>query len=331
MERLASLGHQVNRYKVYGLTVESDLEFPEMSGVDLVAEGQETDVRVFLRNRRKVETESSEYLHSTTLPDGTPWLNCARIEQGYLLRYVGFADFLVDIAGRQISCSQVETGVSDVTVRHLVLDQVFPMVLNLRGREAIHATAIVADKTVCAFSGPTGSGKSTLAASFFLAGFQVLGDDCLPLVDYDAAICVSPGYPGMRLWSDSIEALAIAATNSSAVAAYSTKRRVLGPETAKWLPSQPLPLRRVYRLIRPGKGEPELSAPVVEQMGWREAFIELVSSSFPLDVTDREMLARHFRILERTATMVPVRRLRIPNDLAALPAVRETILADLNN
>jgi hypothetical protein len=76
-----------------------------------------------LNSRREIETELSEVGHSTTLPDGTSWLNCARIEQGYLLRYAGFVDFVVDSVGSQIACSRADSGISDVTIRHLVLDQ----------------------------------------------------------------------------------------------------------------------------------------------------------------------------------------------------------------
>ena len=62
-----------------------------------------------------------------------------------------------------------------------------PVVLNLRGQEAIHATAILVNGTGVAFLGPTGSGKSTLAASFMLAGYRALGDDCMALLDSDSS------------------------------------------------------------------------------------------------------------------------------------------------
>ena len=279
--------------------------------------------------RRKSTPPFSEILQTTTLPDGTPWLTSARVEDGYLLRYVGIADFIVDSAGSAITCCHIESGVSTDTVRHLVLDQVFPMVLNRRGREALHATAIVIARGACAFSGPAGSGKSTLAASFFLAGFRALGDDCLPLVEQNGAIQVLPGYPGMRLWPDAIEGLS-AESGTMPVADYTSKRRALESPSAKDFPRQPIMLRRIYRVIRPKDGDPEITAPVIEPIGPREAFIELVSCSFPLDIVDPEMLARHFRLMEKVVSTVPVRRLKVPNDLAALRAVREAVLADLD-
>jgi hypothetical protein len=41
------------------------------------------------------------------------------------------------------------------------------------------------------------------------------------------------------------------------------------------------------------------------------------------------MLRRHFQFIVRVATNVPLRRLLIPNDFSALPAVREAVMADL--
>ena len=41
------------------------------------------------------------------------------------------------------------------------------------------------------------------------------------------------------------------------------------------------------------------------------------------------MILRQMRVLERVAKEVPVKRLRLPDDLGVLPAAREMILQDL--
>jgi hypothetical protein len=316
------------RYRLYGLTIESDTRFPELSGLEKPADRMEADVRVRLRTRGAIRPSFSQILQSTALPDGAPWLTSAKIHDGYLLRYAGIADFIVDTTGANLRCCRVERGGSIDSVRHLVLDQVFPMLLNRRGQEALHATAIVTSKGACAFSGPAGSGKSTLAASFFLAGFGALGDDCLPLVEHNGSIGVLPGYPGMRLWNDALEVLSNGSDATTAVA-YASKRRAFQSASAKNFPREPVTLCRVYRVIRPNDGEPSILTPAIESLGPRESFIELVSSSFPLDLADTEMLTRHFRFMQKVASTVRVKRLKVPNDLAALGAIREAVLADL--
>ena len=320
----------MHRYSVYGLSIVSDSPFPELSDLPVPSIKAPVDVELYLRRRRKTRVRASKFFQRSTLPDGTPWLNCARIEEGFLLRYVDFADFIVDRAGSTIRCCTVEEGVSATTVRHLVLDQVFPMLLNLRGCEAIHATAIVTERGACAFTGPAGSGKSTLAASFSLAGFAAMGDDCLALIDAggERGIRAIPAYPGLRLWTEAARALDID-SKSHPVADYTRKRRMLSSLHLANFPTEPQPLARIYRVIRPAEGEPALDAPVVEELAPTDAFIELVSSTFPLDVDDRAMLERHFRFMQTVAVRVPIKRLRIPNDHAALAAVRECVLADV--
>lgn len=318
------------RYRIYGLTIESDTSFPELSKIEKPTDLMLTDVLVHLQVPGTEPPAISEVLKTTTLLDGTPWLISARVGDGYLLRFVAMADFIFDSTGSELTCWRVESQVSADTVRHLVLDQVLPMVLNRRGREALHATAIVTPKGACAFFGPAGSGKSTLAASFFLAGFGALGDDCLPLVERDGSILVLPGYPGMRLGSDAIQALSVSAGATTPVSDYTSKRRALESPSAKNFPREAVALSRIYRVVRPKDGEPQIVRPAIEPIEPRQAFIELLSSSFLLDFTDSEMLARHFQLIEKVAATVPVRRLTVPNDLTALDAVREAVLADLD-
>jgi hypothetical protein len=319
------------RYRVYGLTIESDTRLPELSKLIRPDDAMATEVRVRLQVPDAPPPPFSEIMKTTMRPDGTPWLMSARVGDGYLLRFSGIADFIIDGAGSDLTCWRVEPAISPETVRHLVLDQVLPMLLNLRGREALHATAIVTEKGACAFSGPAGSGKSTLAASFFLAGFGALGDDCLPLVEQNGSIRVLPGYPGMRLGRDALEALSAGSGVTTPVSDLNSKLRALESPSAKDFPREAVVLSRIYRVVRPKDGEAVISSPMIEPIEPREAFVELLSSSFLLDFADSEMLARHFQLMERVAAIVPVKRLRIPNDLSALGAVRAAVLGDLNH
>jgi hypothetical protein len=318
----------VFKYSVYMLTIASDSRFPELAGRELPPGEAAPEVEIVLRRRRGIRANVSEFVQRMTLAGGTPWLDCAKFAEGYVLRFVDYADFIVSRNGSRIECCSSSPGVSMTTIRHLVLDQVFPLVLNLRGRESIHATAIVTGRGACAFTGPAGAGKSTLAASFMLAGFMTLGDDCLGLSDAHGIRAI-PAYPGLRLWSDAASALKVDDRAANEIAPYPRKKRMLASFNAENFPSEPQPLARIFRIIRPQPGEPALAAPVIEQLSPAEAFIQLISATFPLDLTDREMLARHFRFVQKVASCVPIKRLRIPNDHGSLAATRELVLADL--
>src|SRR5579863_4680138 len=118
------------RYRVYGLTAESDTRFPELAKLEKPTDQTTTDVRIRLHVPRLKMPAISEILKTTTLPDGTPWLTLARVGDGYLLRFVTIADFIFDGTGSELTCWRIESGVSAETVRHLVLDLVLPMLLN---------------------------------------------------------------------------------------------------------------------------------------------------------------------------------------------------------
>jgi hypothetical protein len=158
-------------------------------------------------------------------------------------------------------------------------------------------------------------------------GYPVLCDDCLLLKDDPDHVSVEPAYPGLRLWDDSREVLFGNTRSTLPVSQYASKRRISTPESN----TEGIgffPLRGIYSLWR--HENPELlTDPVIEPLSVRDAFMELVEFAFRLDLTDQAMLLRQMRVLERVAKEVPVKRLRLPNDLGVLPAVRELILQDL--
>ncbi len=91
-------------------------------------------------------------------------------------------------------------------------------------------------------------------------------------------------------------------------------------------------LARIYTLVDASDADDEFGASdrIVEAIPGREAFMALVESAYQLDITDRKLLASQFVFLERVASLVPVRRIRIPDDYSALPRIRDGILADLS-
>jgi hypothetical protein len=317
---------------VCGLTLISDTPLPELTPVTDPKSRWETGIRVRFGMRRAVWASPSHWFMSWTLPTGELWLSCAKETHGYRLRFPEIADFLVDSEGREIVC-EAGPETPPATLRHLLLDQVLPLVLNLRGRQALHATAVLTPHGVCAFAGPAGAGKSTLAASFLLAGYPVLSDDCLVLEEDDKTILATPAYPGLRLWNDTLEALGEDLRLSLPVAHYTSKQRVFALDHCGAFPFNPHPVARIYCLERPAEmeGANGLHNPIIEDLSHRDGFMKLITSTFHLDIADRTMLVRQFHFFERVVSHVPIRRLRVPSTFSSLPAVRERILADLNH
>jgi len=284
-------------------------------------------IRVGIRDQFPSPTA---WMVTMKLPTGVPWFSYAKDRQGYLLRFYNLADFFVTSNGREILCG-AEPDLPPSALHHLLLNQVLPLVLSLHGREALHATAVLTPSGVCAFVGPTGAGKSTLAASFLVAGYPVLSDDCLVLRENQELLLAIPAYPGLRLWEDSLEALPPGFYQSQPLTHKDQKHRVLGKNRQATFPTNPQPLVRIYLLPPPPDVEDKTDEimPCIESITHRESFLDLLSSLFPLDITDKSLLARQFNFLGRVMSLVPIRRLRIPHNFSALPVAREAILADI--
>jgi hypothetical protein len=274
--------------------------------------------------------EPRDWLVQTSLPGGQPWMWAARHEHGFLMRYVGMADFAINLRGTEIALLHAESASSRETLGHLLLDQALPMVLGLRGIPTLHASTVITPRGVCGFVGPAGVGKSTLAASFAAAGYPALSDDCLAIKEERGFFAI-PAYPGLRLWTDSSAPLSTDWSQPLSLAYYMRTRRVLSAPAPERFPARPARLAVIYCLVREPRndGAAQLSEPLIEPVRANDVFLQLLSASFMLDITDRGVLMRNLRFIERLLGAVPVRRLRIPDGVSSLARAREAVLKDL--
>jgi len=311
-------------YRVYNLSIASQKELPEL----IPSNDIEADVTVQFGSAKTLDKPSRLFM-KWYLPSGELWCSFAKVAGGYLLKFDKFADFFVTDDGNEIIC-MTKDGIPPETIQHLLLDQVIPLVINLKGGEALHASSVLAPQGVIAFAGHAGSGKSTLAGSFLLSGYGYVSDDCLTLLENVNELHALPAYPGLRLWDDALTHLFGDNGSHESVAHYTDKRRVELKKRLEAHCTQPQPLRRLYTIVNPSETERE-SGIKIERLSSRESFMALVESAFRLDITDHKMLARQFHFLERVAAKISVRRLAFPRDFNLLPAVRGAILQDLKD
>jgi hypothetical protein len=313
------------RYRLYGLTVDSHDLFLEM------APAKETNVDVRIKNASPRISLSSppSWFMNWTLPGGEKWLSCAKTDEGYLLRFNELADLTIDRIGSEIVCMP-KPGIPEDTIQHLLLDQVIPLVINLRGGEALHASAILTSHGVVAFAGPAGSGKSTITGSLMKMGYPFVSDDCLTLREKDQTIYAIPAYPGLRLWDDAQEYLFGEKGNKKSVAHYTSKLRVDIEEGLKSYSLEPKPFVRLYDIVNSSETD-ETSDIAIEKLSPRDSFMALVRCAFRLDITDQNMLTRQFHFLEKVTSSNSVLRLSFPRNFRFLPDVQKAILNDLKD
>jgi len=312
-------------YRLYGLVINSEDQLNEVPPVT------HADFDIIARrvSSSGFPDPKSDWFMTWHLPGGEPWVSFAKMDGGYLLRFNELADFTIDRNGKEVICMP-GPGIPEDTIQHLLLDQVIPLVINLRGAEALHASAVLGPHGVIAFAGPAGSGKSTLVGSFLVSGYRHMSDDCLRLLKMDHLIYAIPAYPGLRLWKDALSYLFGDNGSHRPVANYTHKLRVKLEKKLETHCEEPRPLRRLYVLPNPSEANGKTDI-VIEPLSQRDSLIALVKTAFRLDITDRNMLIRQFHFLEQVASSISVRRLTFPKKFKFLPDVREAILDDLKN
>ena len=316
-------------YRVYGLTVASELPFPELpclpEAESTVPGNKDVCIREGYGSYRPGEWRTVQ-----TFATGEPWLQRATVSGGYLLRFPTLADFVMTADGGQVDYRSA-VGTPEDTLRHLLLDHVLPLSLSLRGIEALHATAIQTPTGVCVFTGPSGVGKSTLAAYLARTGMTVLCDDCLVLQEHHEKLLAVPAYPGVRLWDDALALVRQGPSTLTSVAHYTKKRRLLYGGRRDEFPLEAQPITRIYALVRrpPVEGRRDECPPRIELLSPRDACVELLPQLYRFDSVDRMTVVRQLAFLDRLVSRVQVRRLYCPDRLSALAEVSRALCADL--
>ena len=161
-------------YWLHGLEIRSEIQLPEP--------------------RTAVDSPDLEILRepSTSIPDesppGTPvadfeihsrqWYVATAGDDGFIIRFPGIADFLIDAELSTIRCRpdpKTEEGLLPLLSSGTVLS----FLLSLRGECVLHASAVEEGGRAIAVAGVSGAGKSTCAALLCASGARLVTDDVL--------------------------------------------------------------------------------------------------------------------------------------------------------
>ncbi len=261
------------------------------------------------------------WFHEWRKPRGPLWLSFGRLDNAYVLRFAEqLADFVISADATRIVARPSPTLPAD-TLRHLLIDQVLPLVASRRGHLSLHASAVhIRGIGTIGFVGEAGRGKSTLAAALAARGARIVTDDCLAIDVGERPPVAVPGYPGLRLFPGAAATALLGAIRSSRVAHYSTKQRI--DRGAATFHPQRSPLRALFLLSpRSSAG----AAAAIRRCRASLRLMGLLRYAYVLDVEDRRDLAVVFAGLSKVAASVPVMRLRVRNGSRHLSAAAALI------
>ena len=315
----------MNTYLVSGLGFASDIEFPELAH-NRTADPVETIFGCASRlpDGFVAPRVEGEFYHHWHAVDGSPWLSFAKQEGGYLLRFADCCCFAIDKELSRVVCVPEPT-CGEATIRHLFVDQIWPLMLAQRGSLVLHASAVRLQQHAIAFLGSSGSGKSTLASCFTQRGAQLLSDDFLLVEPLASGMLARGSYPGVRLWQDVEDTLFPSqAGRTLPVAEYTDKRRfdLAASETE---PTQLVsPIKAVFLLTTPAASSARTELGV-EQLSAHAAFPEVLRNAYVLDVQEAASSIAHFHRVAHFVRRTPLYWLSYPADLTQLPQVVDTI------
>ena len=216
------------RYRAHGITIESEIEVPELVSFDGAPD-------VVIRLGRVTAELEGAVRHG-------PGYQAA--DGRYLLTVPGVGRYLVT-EGRDVRVAPAE-GAVESDVRVFLLSSVMAAVAHQRGLLAMHASAVVFDGGSVLFSGESGSGKSTLTAAFHDRGYPVVTDDISVVAfDRDGHPMIQPGYRQLRLAEDSLEHVGMS------LGAHRTRhvgKQKYGLTVPGAAPQAPLRIRRMFLL-----------------------------------------------------------------------------------
>jgi len=307
-------------YRLCDLVLETDMPL-----IDVAETGRGVAQCRFVLLDEVVEGPTpGTWVHDFRTSTGIIWISVWRGDDSYVLRFPDLADFVVDHAGTSI-IARAATGVPMETVRHLLLGQVMPFVLSLRGDVVLHASSVESPAGAVGFLGASKRGKSTLTASLARRGYPLLADDCLLVRPKGKGFVALPGYGGIRLWPDSVDEVYGHAPDVAPVAHYTDKLTVRSASAGVSARTTPAELCRIY-LLDPI--DSFASAVRITQLGKQEAFFEYLKHAYRLDPHATASLGPEFARLTELADAQALFRLEYPKDFGRLGEVQDAVLAD---
>ncbi len=215
-------------YNLYGVTIQSEIECPEL----LPEQGPPEASIILGKIPEKYVTETeSPYFWKVT-------------PEYFFFALKKKVRFLVTNGNKILI--EIRSSTDPDEVRLFLLGTCLAVLMRQRGLFLIHGSGIATDKGCIIFSGQVGAGKSTIAAAFMEKGYQIVADDiCAVSLSGDYKSTVYPGYPQLKLHTDSLLNISRDTKQLHSVSADADKFRL---PIAGEFHKAPLPLRAIYFL-----------------------------------------------------------------------------------
>lgn len=295
----------IYRYKAFGLNIESEIEIPE-----------------FLAGNNNPDITIKTGVIPGQLPD--PLFKGVRFEASpgqFLLNVDHIAGFYAEGGVRIIIQPYGDAEPADV--RLFLLGSAFGALIHQRGMLPMHGSSISINGKGYIFSGVSGAGKSTLAAGLLGRGYHLLSDDISVVsLDNSNKPIIYAGYPGVKLWADSLTKLGMEPERYARVRTKLNKHHML---VQGQFHSEALTLGGVYILHTKNSDGIDL-----ENLKGIEKFNALKNNTYRLNfIKGLGNTEAHFRHLSALAANCSVKRITRSSKSFALDEILDVVEKDI--
>jgi hypothetical protein len=259
--------------------------------------------------------------------EGVKYFSYYSAEDCIVLRFSIMVDFY--LWSDLIVCHLLDPSY-EIMVELCFLGTVLACWFELQGVLALHAAASVIDEQAVAFLSSNHGGKSSLAATLMQQGYPLLTDDILLVEMQNGRIIGRSGYPQMRMWPEQAAHFFGRSEDFPKVHPYIEKRRIpIDFEKPGLFVNGRFPLAHCYI---PERYEPAAgTATTITPISPVEGVLTLAGYSFLNWLVDAIGLqGRRLQTLAQLAQQVSISHLLYPEGVEYLPAVCETVVADVS-
>lgn len=301
---------RVHQYTIYGGSLRTDLEFPNLRADDTARVDWTLEIR-----DEPAPAPAGELIGDGSAARCTVHL-FADPHGGRSLVHSCTGTFVLAPDGAHVTWYRAPGAPDDVGCAD-VLGRVLPLIAHARGHFVAHAGATALADGVIAFLAPKGAGKSTLSTALALAGAWRVTDDALVLRP-GTPVLAAPGDTTTRLRTDA-SSLLLADTAPSRAGADG---KHVFDEVRASMPSldRDRPLAALYLPVPVARERAE--APVRRvRLPAPAAVIALVQHAKVGRLLGAAGAADVFRLAAEIAAVTPVYRLEVVRDFGQLPDV----------
>lgn len=308
---------RIYRYNIFGTVISSSIPLSGLGSASLDGNGEsEAEIVVVQRDALRGTADPSGD-GTEVYTDPSQGLRIHRLDDGFALQHHDIGRLRT--GANRIAVSPEETA-DRKDIEWLVTNLGLRLVFIQRGNVVFHASGVVVDESLVAFTGPSGRGKSTLAAACYAADHTHHSDDLVPIVlsEPGEKRLVPPGPARMRVNDDVNRALQLSPPGRTPGDAKSII------DTSNRHSSSPRELDVLYVI----EGGDEIA---IEQLSTHDAVFEILRRSYALyRNSDSESSGEHLNACGTVARSVDVRRLSRPRSFQHLDRLVAAIERDVS-